>query len=222
MCVIVALARQQSPHNNTIDRPSQQLWFPIDGVCMKSALWTVYREVTAAIVRARDTFAEIIVLAHVRPDIVLSAAEFPINFVEIVRDEDCTADDSCAWRGLQDDFDFAEKDEEVCPELRSIVSLGEGKFSALVTIIHCCIIGDGPVRRLARLRSKVDTVDTCCQTWVGVANVRSILERIARKKLSVTSLGDCKYRQQCHGNGKGQHVAAFDRTKRKYRADVHA
>ena len=108
---------------------------------MGCALRVCYRHSCGAVVGPCETLAEIIRL-HFS---LLSTEELPIDFVEIIREENHTAYDPCAWRGLDNKFNSTEENLEIRPHSRGIMTLGKGELRTFLRKGDFGARCDGPI-----------------------------------------------------------------------------
>ncbi len=145
-----------------IDGPDELGRRPVQCVRVECGLRVGYSRRGGAIVGASVTFAKVIGLhggCH-------STKEFPIDFIQITREQNHTADDARALCRLDDKFGTSEEELEVGPHGRSVISFGKGEFGALSAEGDIRIVGKSPLGRPSLDCREINGVCTGRQPFV--------------------------------------------------------
>lgn len=103
------IAIVQGANNLSVDRPLCLIGVPVNAIGVKSACWAVHIVVCTTIIGCCVAFTEVVTLDMGS----ITADYFPVNLIQIVRDEDKTADDPSTWRSLHSTFDLAKEEVPV-------------------------------------------------------------------------------------------------------------
>lgn len=145
-----------------IDGPDELGRRPVESICIERGLRVGYSRRGGAIVGTSVTFAKVIGL-HGRCH---STEEFPIDFVQISREQNHTADDAGALGRLDDKLGSSEEELEVGPHGWRVISFGKGEFSALRAEGDIRIVGQSPLRRPRLDRGEINGVCTRRESFV--------------------------------------------------------
>jgi len=95
-----------------------------------------------------------------------STGRFPVNLVQVIRQQHHTAHDALTWRALDDILNVAEKDFEIRKECGCVISFCKGQFRALGTEVDSLIVCYAPVARDRLCGGEIDGVGAGCETQV--------------------------------------------------------
>ena len=111
---------------------------------MKFGLGSIHCRCCPAIIASSNAFPEIIGLNFSTRRTKVVARKFPVNLIMGVGHEHGAADNSRSWRSFHHNFDAAEQDIEVGPNVREVFSLVECELSTIGAIFDGRIICEDP------------------------------------------------------------------------------
>ena len=107
------------------------------------------------IIRPRHALAEVIRLHGPLGLREVVPRELPIDFIQVVGDQDDRRNYADAGRGLGDDVDLAEEEVVGGPDVRRVRGLVEGEFGAVGAVGDVLVGGEGPAGGKGGLGSEV-------------------------------------------------------------------
>ena len=110
---------------------------------MKLRLWIVDRHVLCDTI-IEVSFAKVICLNIISR----GSSTFPINFIKVTREQNQAAYDPSSLRSLGNIFNATKEEFEVSVHGRSVISLREGEFGPIRTVIDIFIISKCPIAGL--------------------------------------------------------------------------
>jgi hypothetical protein len=148
--------------DGAVDGPRELRGGPVESVGVEAGLrGEACGVLEAAIVVAGYAFAEVVRLDEAAGGgvevcareflggsvtaVEVSVVPYPVDLIQIFRDQDEAGDDASTWGGLSDDLDGAEEEIEVSPDVGGVISLREGELGPVWTVGHGLIGCKGPV-----------------------------------------------------------------------------
>lgn len=137
--VVSRICCGKGANSGTVDRPSQRARGPVYPVGVKLRLWACGRYILSHAV-VENPFSKVVCLESVgeRP------SAFPIDLVEVIREQNHAAYDTLTLCSLRNNFDTTEEKLEIGMHGRGIVSLTKGELGSIGTIIDIFIVGKSP------------------------------------------------------------------------------
>lgn len=127
--VLVGTARISSvllrANDIAVNRPSDCCGGPINDICVKFGGGGIHRRLSSSIVVACNAFSEVVGLYLARVGVEAASTPLPVDFIVVVRHQDCTSNDALAWCSLQGDFNAAEEQIEARPDIRCVAALSK-------------------------------------------------------------------------------------------------
>lgn len=158
MSSFVAVCSFECTNSLSVDFPTKRCRTPIKRVGVKFRLGRVNSRLRATIVVSSNTFSKVVGLHLATGSSKIVSGPFPINFIQVIRHQDCTTDNTNAWCCLHNNFNTTKEEIEICPDIWCFIPLAVCEFSTVGAIFDGCIVGKDPAFWECRLFSEVDRV----------------------------------------------------------------